>query len=79
MSDGERIAKLEQGLTDMKEGQNKLIAVVENIRDNHLHEIKGEMSEIKDSVSDLKTTFAYYLGGLAALVFIGDILLRIYK
>lgn len=79
MSIEERVARLEQSTTDMKESQNKIIGVVENIRDNHLHEIKSEISDVKDSVSGLKITMAYYLGGLAALIFIGDLLLRIYK
>lgn len=79
MSNEERIAKLEQMTLDMKESQTKIITVVENIRDNHLHDLKNYIGEVKDSVSDLKTTMAYYLGGMAALVFIGDLLLRIYK
>lgn len=64
-NDGERIAKLEQLTTDMKEDLNNITSVVVNIRDNHLHTIERKLD--------------WYAGGIAAIAFFGGILLQLYK
>lgn len=64
-SDGERIAKLEQLTTDMKEDLDNITSVVVNIRDNHLHSIEKKLD--------------WYAGGIAAIAFFGGIFLQFYK
>ncbi len=72
MSIEERVAKLEQTVIDMKDNLTKIVNVVENIRDNHLH-------SIEEKIDAMQIKFAYYAGGLTVLLFVGNLFLRFYK
>ena len=62
MSNEERLAKLETKMDNIERMLDKLM-------NNHL-------VHLQDKVEQLETKMAYYVGGLAALVFIGDVVLR---
>ena len=60
-----RLVRLETKVDNIEKALDKLL-------NNHL-------VHLQDKVEQIETKMAYYIGGLAALVFIGDLILRIYK
>ena len=60
-----RLVRLETKVDNIEKALDKLL-------NNHL-------VHLQDKVEQIETKMSYYIGGLAALVFVGDILLRIMK
>ena len=57
----------EHRLTRLEEGQIRIEASIEEIRDNHLLHIKEDISGLKSSIQRIDIRMAYWVGGASVL------------
>ncbi len=74
-----RIDSNEKSIIQTREQLKYVIEVVENIRDNHLHELKANIEKLRDDIFHIRNTMAYWAGGLAVIVIVLDLMTKIIK
>jgi wobble nucleotide-excising tRNase len=68
----ERISKLEQAHTDLRDNVMKLDDKIEKIMTNHL-------PHIQDGINDIKVQMAKYIGGASAVLIAVELISKFYK